>query len=254
MRGLAGKRVLISGGSSGIGAATARRFLEEGARVVLGGLDEAEVDAAVTGLAALGEVSGLAGDVSAEADVARLVDGAIAALGGIDVLVNNAGTAWREPFLEITPGHWDRIISVNLRGMFLVAQAVAQHLVERGTGGVILNMSSTNGLGGEADYAHYNTSKGGVLLLTRTMAVELGKHGIRVNALCPGYIQTPLNSAISSGLADDFVSAYARDHIPLGRAGLAEEVAAAYAFLASDDAAFVHGTELVIDGGQLAIM
>ncbi|MFI9557189.1 SDR family NAD(P)-dependent oxidoreductase [Nonomuraea endophytica] len=254
MRGLAGKRVLISGGSSGIGAATARRFLEEGARVVLGGLDKAEVDAAVTELAALGEVSGLAGDVSAEADVARLVDGAVAALGGIDVLVNNAGTAWREPFLEITPGHWDRIISVNLRGMFLVAQAVAQHLVERGSGGVILNMSSTNGLGGEAEYAHYNASKGGVLLLTRTMAVELGKHGIRVNALCPGYIQTPLNSAISAGLADDFVSAYARDHIPLGRAGLAEEVAAAYAFLASDDAAFIHGTELVIDGGQLAIM
>lgn len=254
MRGLAGKRVLISGGSSGIGAATARRFLEEGARVVLGGLDQDEVDATVAELAPLGEVSGVAGDVSAEADVTRLVDGAIAALGGIDVLVNNAGTAWREPFLEITPAHWDRIVSVNLRGMFLVAQAVARHLVARGSGGVILNMSSTNGLGGEADYAHYNASKGGVLLLTRTMAVELGKHGIRVNALCPGYIQTPLNASISAGLAGDFVSAYERDHIPLGRAGLAEEVAAGYAFLASDDAAFIHGTELVIDGGQLAIM
>ncbi|GAA3677954.1 SDR family oxidoreductase [Nonomuraea antimicrobica] len=254
MRGLAGKRVLISGGSSGIGAATARRFLEEGARVVLGGLDPAEVDATVTGLSELGEVSGLAGDVSAAGDVTRLVEGAVAALGGIDVLVNNAGIAWREPFLEITPEHWDQIMAVNLRGMFLVAQAVARHLVEQGTGGVILNMSSTNGLGGEADYAHYNASKGGVLLLTRTMAVELGRHGIRVNALCPGYIQTPLNASISAGLAGDFVSSYERDHIPLGRAGLAEEVAAGYAFLASDDAAFVHGTELVIDGGQLAIM
>ncbi|WP_433514549.1 SDR family NAD(P)-dependent oxidoreductase [Nonomuraea sp. CA-143628] len=254
MRGLAGKRVLISGGSSGIGAATARRFLEEGARVILGGLDEAEVDQAVTELAPLGEVHGLAGDISSEGDVARLVDGAISALGGIDVLINNAGIAWREPFLEITPDHWDRIVSVNLRGMFLVAQAVARHLVARGTGGVILNMSSTNGLGGEADYAHYNASKGGVLLLAKTMAVELGKHGIRVNSLCPGYIKTPLNSTISAGLADDFVSAYERDHIPLGRAGLAEEVAAGYAFLASDDAAFIHGTELVIDGGQLAIM
>lgn len=254
MRGLAGKRVLISGGSSGIGAATARRFLEEGARVLLGGLHEAEVDQAVTELAPLGEVHGLAGDISSAGDVARLVDGAIAALGGIDVLINNAGIAWREPFLEITPDHWDRIVSVNLRGMFLVAQAVARHLVARGAGGVILNMSSTNGLGGEADYAHYNASKGGVLLLSKTMAVELGKHGIRVNSLCPGYIKTPLNSTISSGLADDFVSAYERDHIPLGRAGLAEEVAAGYAFLASDDAAFIHGTELVIDGGQLAIM
>ncbi|RSN02959.1 hypothetical protein DMB42_34510 [Nonomuraea sp. WAC 01424] len=254
MRGLAGKRVLISGGSSGIGAATARRFLEEGARVVLTGLAGHEVDRAVAELAPLGEVGGLAGDVSSEDDVARLVAGAIETLGGVDVLINNAGTAWREPFLEITPGHWDRIVSVNLRGMFLMAQAVARHLVERGTGGVILNMSSTNGLGGEADYAHYNASKGGVLLLTKTMAVELGKHGIRVNALCPGYIQTPLNASISSGLADDFVSSYEREHIPLGRAGLAEEVAAGYAFLASDDAAFIHGTELVIDGGQLAIM
>ncbi|GAA3592048.1 SDR family oxidoreductase [Nonomuraea rosea] len=254
MRGLAGKRVLISGGSSGIGAATARRFLEEGARVVLGGLDQAEVDAAVAELSALGEVHGLAGDVSAQADVERLVDGAVEALGGLDVLVNNAGTAWREPFLEITPDHWDRIMAVNLRGMFLVAQAVARHLVAQGSGGVILNMSSTNGLGGEADYAHYNASKGGVLLLTKTMAVELGKHRIRVNALCPGYIQTPLNASISAGLEGDFVSSYERDHIPLGRAGLAEEVAAGYAFLASDDAAFVHGTELVIDGGQLAIM
>ncbi|MFC4116699.1 SDR family NAD(P)-dependent oxidoreductase [Nonomuraea zeae] len=254
MRGLAGKRVLISGGSSGIGAATARRFLEEGARVVLGGLDQAEVDAAVAELSALGEVCGLAGDVSARADVTRLVEGAVEILGGLDVLVNNAGTAWREPFLEITPDHWDRIMAVNLRGMFLVAQAVARHLVAQGTGGVILNMSSTNGLGGEADYAHYNASKGGVLLLTKTMAVELGKHRIRVNALCPGYIQTPLNASISAGLEGDFVSSYERDHIPLGRAGLAEEVAAGYAFLASDDAAFVHGTELVIDGGQLAIM
>ncbi|MEV0632160.1 SDR family NAD(P)-dependent oxidoreductase [Nonomuraea wenchangensis] len=254
MRGLAGKRVLISGGSSGIGAATARRFLEEGSRVVLGGLDPAEVDATVAELAPLGEVSGIAGDISTEADVTRLVEGAEAALGGIDVLVNNAGTAWREPFLEITPAHWDTIMAVNLRGMFLVAQAVARRLVAQGTGGVILNMSSTNGLGGEADYAHYNASKGGVLLLTRTMAVELGKHGIRVNALCPGYIQTPLNATIAAGLDGGFVSDYEREHIPLGRAGLAEEVAAGYAFLASDDAAFVHGTELVIDGGQLAIM
>jgi len=255
VRGLTGKRVLISGGSSGIGEATAKRLLEEGARVVVGGLGDEEVAAAVARLARFGEVSGVAADVSQTDGVARLVGAAREALGGIDVLINNAGVAWREPFLEIEPASWDRMIAVNLRGMFLVAQAVSRVMVEQGTGGSIVNMSSTNGIGGEADYAHYNASKGGVLLLTRTMAVELGPRGIRVNALCPGYIDTPLNAAIVAAVGGDgFVEAYARDSIPLGRPGMAAEVAAAYAFLASDDASFINGAEIVVDGGQLAIM
>jgi NAD(P)-dependent dehydrogenase (short-subunit alcohol dehydrogenase family) len=255
MRGLQGKRVLISGGSSGIGLATARRFLEEGSRVFLTGLDPREVDGAVAGLRPSGEVTGLACDVSLEADVARMMAAAVAALGGIDVLINNAGTARREEFLAIAAGDWDRIIAVNLRGMFLVAQTVSRHMVERGGGGVIINMSSTNGLAAEEDYAHYNASKGGVLLLTKTMAVELGRHGIRVNALCPGYIRTPLNEAISASMGGGaFEADYARARIPLGRAGQPGEVAAAYAFLASDDASFIHGAALVIDGGQLAVM
>jgi NAD(P)-dependent dehydrogenase (short-subunit alcohol dehydrogenase family) len=254
MRGLRGKRVLISGGSSGIGLATAQRFLDEGSRVFLAGLDRREVDGALAGLRPSGEVHGLACDVSLEGGVARMVDAAHRALGGIDVLINNAGTARRDPFLAITAGDWDRIIAVNLRGMFLVAQAVSRQMVARGVG-VIINMSSTNGLAGEEDYAHYNASKGGVLLLTKTMAVELGSHGIRVNALCPGYIRTPLNEAISDSIGGaEFETAYARERIPLGRAGQPEEVAAAYAFLASDDASFIHGTALVVDGGQLAVM
>jgi len=254
MRGLQGKRVLISGGSSGIGLATAQRFLEEGSRVFLTGLDEREVDSALAGLRPSGEVHGLACDVSLEGDVARMVAAARRALGGIDALINNAGTARRDPFLAIAAGDWDRIIAVNLRGMFLVAQAVSRRMVAQG-GGVIINMSSTNGLAGEEDYAHYNAAKGGVLLLTKTMAVELGSHGIRVNALCPGYIRTPLNAAISASIGGaDFETAYARARIPLRRAGEVEEVAAAYAFLASDDASFIHGTALVIDGGQLAVM
>jgi NAD(P)-dependent dehydrogenase (short-subunit alcohol dehydrogenase family) len=255
MRGLTGKRVLVSGGSSGIGLAAARRFAEEGCRVCIAGLAEDEVAAAVAGLRAEGvEVTGLACDVSDEADVAGMVAAADAALGGIDVLASNAGIARRDPFLQIAVADWDRILAVNLRGMFLVAQAVAMLMVQRGSGGVIINMSSTNGIAGEEDYAHYNASKGGVLLLTKTMAAELGRYGIRVNALCPGYIRTPLNSAIAAGLGESFESDYARDRIPLGRAGQPEEVAAAYAFLASDDASFVHGTGLVIDGGQLAVM
>jgi 3-oxoacyl-[acyl-carrier protein] reductase len=254
MRGLAGKGVLVCGGSSGIGLAAAQRFLEEGSRVFIAGLEPGEVDAAVAGLRDLGEVGGLACDVSQEAEVARLAAAAEAGLGGVDVLANNAGTSRRAPFLEITAAEWDRIIAVNLRGMFLVAQAVTAQMARRGAGGVVVNMSSTNGIAGEEDYAHYNASKGGVLLLTKTMAVELGPLGIRVNALCPGYISTPLNAAISAGLDPGFEEAYARDRIPLRRTGRPEEVAAAYAFLASDDASFINGAGLVIDGGQLAWM
>lgn len=259
MRGLEGRRVLISGGSSGIGLATAQRFLSEGSSVFIGGHEQSTVSHAVdivrsvaTGAAG---VDGMAADVSTEAGVSRLVSAARDAMDGIDVLINNAGISWREPFLEITPEHWDRIIAVNLRGMFLMAQAVARVLVEQGRGGAIVNMSSTNGLAGEADYAHYNASKAGVLLLTRTMAVELGGLGIRVNALCPGYIDTPLNTGIAAALGgEQFSETYARENIPLERVGRADEVAAAYAFLASDDAAFVTGAELVVDGGQRAVM
>jgi NAD(P)-dependent dehydrogenase (short-subunit alcohol dehydrogenase family) len=257
MRGLVGKRVLISGGTSGIGLAAARRFLQENARVCITGLDPGEVHDAVTALWDAGEtspVTGMAGDVGREEDVIRMMDQAEAALGGIDVLINNAGIASRTPFLSITAEEWDRVLEVNLRGMFLAAQAAARRMAAQGSG-VIINMSSTNGLSGEEDYAHYNASKAGVLLLTKTMAVELGRHGIRVNALCPGYIRTPLTTAIASGLGGDtFDQAYAGERIPLGRVGEADEVAAAYAFLASDDASFVHGTGLVIDGGQLALM
>src|SRR5215469_8441530 len=217
MRGLRGKRVLISGGSSGIGLAAAHRFLQEGASVFIAGLDPAEVAQAVAGLRAsadaggpASDVGGLACDVSQEADVAQLVEAAGAALGGVDVLANNAGIARRAAFLSMAVADWDRIIAVNLRGMFLVAQAVSAEMVRRG-GGVIINMSSTNGMAGEEEYAHYNAAKAGVLLLTRTMAVELGRCGIRVNALCPGYISTPLNAAIAAGIGgDEFEQEYAR--------------------------------------------
>jgi 3-oxoacyl-[acyl-carrier protein] reductase len=254
VRGLRGKRVLVSGGSSGIGEATVRRFLAEGARVHLGGLDPDEVGRVVDRLRGSGEVSGTAADVSDEAGAQRLVQRAHDILGGIDALLNNAGTAWRESFLDITAAHWDRMLTINLRGMFLVAQAVARVLVAQGTGGAIVNMSSINGMAGEADYAHYNASKAGILMLTRTMAVELGMHRIRVNSLCPGYIDTPLNAQIAASLGEDFVAAYARDKIPLRRAGRPDEVAAAYAFLVSDDALFITGTEIVVDGGQFAVM
>lgn len=250
MRGLTDKAVLVAGGSSGIGRATVRRFLEEGGRVYLCGLDAGEVRDTVDELSGLGPVDGTACDVSDEGNVARLIEAAEATLGSIDVLINNAGIAHKDAFLDMDVAEWDRVLRVNLRGMFLVAQAVARRMITRG-GGVIVNMASTNALGGEELFAHYNASKGGVLQLTKTMAVELGELGIRVNCLCPGFIRTPLNDAISD---DASVADYERDKIPLGRAGTPEEVAAAYAFLASDDASFIHGEALVIDGGQTAIM
>jgi NAD(P)-dependent dehydrogenase (short-subunit alcohol dehydrogenase family) len=251
VRGLTDKRIVITGGSSGIGLATARRFLDEGSRVFLCGVDAEQVGLAVDELTTAGAVAGLVADVSRETDVERFVEAAIGWLGEIDVLINNAGIARKARFLDVHPAAWDRTIAVNLRGMFLVAQAVARRMIARGAGGVIVNMASTNALAGEEEFADYNASKGGVLQLTRTMAVELAEHGIRVNCVCPGFIETPLNEAIA---AEAEMRAYERAKIPLGRRGQPEEIAAAYAFLASDDASFVHGAALVIDGGQTAIM
>jgi NAD(P)-dependent dehydrogenase (short-subunit alcohol dehydrogenase family) len=249
VRGLEGKGVLVSGGSRGIGLATAERFLNEGSRVFLCGIEDGEVDAAVKELRDIGSVDGTECDVSREEEVDRLVAEAEAFLGAIDILVNNAGVAWREPFLEIASERWDRLIAVNLRSQFLVAQRVARAMVERARGGAIVNMASTNALEGEAGYAHYNASKGAIAMLTRTMAIELGPHGIRVNALCPGKIATRLQADAEDA---EYTARFERERIPLGRSGTPAEVAAAYAFLASDDASFVNGELLVVDGGQLA--
>ena len=187
-------------------------------------------------------------DVSKKAEVDGMMAFALAHLGGIDVLINNAGVCREERFLEITEESWDETINVNLKGHLLVAQAVAREMVKAGSG-TIVNMSSTNGLVGEAGYAAYNASKGGVLLLTKTMALELGPYGIRVNCVAPGYIVTPMSTEIDS---TNMMFAYARDKIPLGRVARPEEVASVFAFLASDDASFINGEAIVIDGGQLA--
>lgn len=251
MRRFEGQSVIVTGGASGIGEATAVRFLSEGARVLIMDVSAENIAAAGPRLDGTarefgGELHAYQGDVTQPDDVDAMVRRALDLFGRIDVLIDNAGIAYEEPFLEIPLAHWDRTIAVNLRGMFLVGQRVARDMARERHGAIVLT-SSTNGLVGEDKYAHYNASKGGVTLLTKSMAIELGPYNIRVNAVCPGYIVTPLAASIDS---PEFMAAYAAK-LPLRRLGKPEEVAALFAFLASEDAAFITGELVVIDGGQL---
>lgn len=241
--------VLVTGGSRGIGRAIVERFAAEGAALAVLDYDRDELDKA-------GQEWKEAGytcmtfpvDVSNQEQVDQAVTQAVSVYGKIDVLVNNAGIAWEEPFLDIQAQNWRKMLDVNLNGMFYVAQRVAKEMSAAGSGSII-NMASTNGLVGEAKYAHYNASKGGIVLLTKTMALELGAYGIRVNAVCPGYIQTPMSEAIDS---PEFIEEYIRTKIPLGRVGKPKDISGVFAFLASEDAAFITGETIVVDGGQLA--
>lgn len=241
---------LVTGAGQGIGLAIAERFAAEGAHVVLADIQEAPLAKAEERLLASGySVSRQVLDVTQPDRVEEAVNRIVQERGAIDILANNAGIAWEEPFVEIKDDNWRKMIDVNLNGMFYVAQRVARHMKQQGRG-VIINMASTNGLVGEPKYAHYNASKGGVVLLTKTMAIELGRTGIRVNTVCPGYIQTPMSEAIDD---PEFVSRYIENHIPLGRVGKPQDISGVFAFLASDDAAFINGECIVVDGGQLAL-
>ena len=244
MRGLKGKRVLITGGASGIGAATAARFLEEGSSVVV-------LDRDAKGRKQIAaQLPNLAGTVDADVSNLKQVEAAFAEavrlMGGVDVLINNAGISIRHKFLDITPEEWDKIIAVNLTGVFYVAQTAARHMWERGSG-VILQTASTNGIVGQPYYADYNATKAGVIELTKTMALELAPK-VRVCAIAPGYVLTPMQRA---EYTDEMLEEVNRK-IPLRRHAQPEEIAALFAYLASDDAAYMTGHVYTCDGAETA--
>lgn len=244
MRGLRGKRVVITGGAGGIGMATATRFIEEESSVFLMDIDESALQRTAEELS---DISGtIQVDVSDPDDVIRAFEELDSLSVGPDILINNAGISIRHPFMDVTPSEWERVIDINLNGVFYVAQQAAGRMLE-GDGGVILNMGSTNALVGYHYYSDYNASKAGVIELTRSMALELAPK-IRVNAVCPGFVLTPMQEA---EYTEEMKNAFARK-LPLNRLGRPEDVAALFAFLASDDASYITGHYFVIDGGEIA--
>ncbi len=229
MKGLSGKKVVITGGTSGIGAATAQRFRDEGCEVVV-----------------LARRPAGSGAVACDVADHTQVDAAFERIGDLDVLIDNAGTSVRNPAVDITADQWEQVVGTNLSGAFWVAQAAARHML-LGRGGVILFTASTNALVGYRYYADYNATKAGLVALTKSLALEWAPT-IRVNAVCPGYVLTPMQQAEYTPEMLEAVNA----RIPLGRHATPEELAGLFAYLASDEAAYFTGATIVMDGGETA--
>jgi glucose 1-dehydrogenase len=239
---------VVTGAARGIGFAIARAFVGEGARVVLADVLDDEVRAQATALG--GDTLAVTTDVGDAGQVRDLVDRAVKRFGGLHVMVANAAVQAEIPFLDLTEQEFDRVIRVNLKGAFLCGQTAARHMVQAGVRGAIINLSSVNAVVTHPVLVHYAASKGGIAMLTKGMAVALAPHGIRVNAIGPGTVDTPINANFFSmpGMKERFLM-----RTPLGRIAAADEIARVAVFLASDEASYVTGTTIYADGGRLAL-
>lgn len=256
MKGLAGKTALVTGASSGIGQAIAIRLAQEGCNVAINyrkSIEEAQDTQEQVMQNACRKVEGcgvrsllIQGDVSQEEDIFNMVNKTIEMFEHLDILVNNAGIQKECPSHEVTAKDFDQVLSVNLRGAFLCSREMIKHCLSQEHPGVIINVSSVHEIIPRPMYASYSMSKGGMENLTKTLALEYAARGIRVNAIAPGATITPINQ---DWVEDPEKEAVVRSYIPMGRAGLAEEMAASAAFLASDEAAYITGQTLFIDGG-----
>ena len=248
------KVVIVTGAAHGIGYAVAKRFLQEGAQVMLADINERAGEDAQEALSAFGEVAFSHCDVSVRLDVRNVVANTLDEFGDVDVLVNNAGISSGAEFLDVDEDEFDRVLAVNLKGAFLCSQAVARHLVERveagGEPGSIINMSSVNSVLAIADQVPYSISKGGMNQLTHVLAISLAPYGIRVNGIAPGSIETDmLHNVLKDGADMERVLS----RTPLGRLGKPEEIAGIVAFLASEDASYISGHTIFADGARLPL-
>ncbi len=250
--GLAGRVFVVTGAAQGIGAACAARLAADGAKLALWDVDHAAAQARAQALRAAGAAAeAMPCHVARRVEVEAALAATVLAFGRIDGLVNNAGIFRAADFLDVTEADWDAVIDVNLKGSFLVGQAVARQMVAQGGGGAIVNMSSVNGSMAIASIASYNASKGGINQLTRAMALALADHGIRVNAAAPGTIATDL--ARQAVLTSEEAKQRILGRTPMKRLGEPEEVADVVAFLLSDAARYMTGEIVHVDGGRMAL-